>query len=87
MSPAKNRLKGFSRRQSRRRISPRAKAARWATRMFVQLREPLRMPGTVLAPGTYVFRPLDRGANCNRVQIFNEDQTKLLATLTAALDH
>jgi hypothetical protein len=68
-------------------FSPRTKADQNTTRMFVNLRESLRLPGTVLAPGRYVFRPLDGGANCNLIQIFNEDQTELVATFNTVLDH
>jgi hypothetical protein len=82
MSPVTNRLKNLCLRQSRRRFSPRAKAEQCTARMFVQLREPLQMPGTVLAPGIYVFRRLERGARCDLIQIFNEDQTEMVATLT-----
>jgi hypothetical protein len=32
-------------------------------------------------PGTYVFKLLNLPCNCNIVQIFNRDQTKLYATI------
>jgi hypothetical protein len=55
--------------------------------MFVKVREPLQIPGTVLSPGIYLLRLLDRGADCNLAGIFNEDETELVATFTAVLDH
>lgn len=52
-------------------------------RIFLTIGEPLKMRETVLLPGRYAFRPLDPEAERTPVQIFNEDQTTLLATLTA----
>ena len=86
MSLVKKRLSTLWLRQSRTPFLPRAKADQNTARMFVHLREPLRMPGTVLAPGRYVFRPLDGGTNCDFVQILSEDQTELLATVATVTD-
>lgn len=48
---------------------------------------PVEIPGNngpmVLPAGTYVFKILDMGANRNIVQIFNEDQSQLFATILA----
>jgi hypothetical protein len=52
-------------------------------RIFLTIGEPLKMRETVLLPGRYAFRPLDPEAERTSVQIFNEDQTMLVATLTA----
>jgi len=87
MSLVKRRLSTLWLRQPGTPFSLCAKADQKTTRMFVHLREPLRMPGTVLAPGRYVLRPLHEGADCNFVQIFNEDQTEMVATLTTVSDH
>ncbi len=52
-------------------------------RIFLTLGEPLKIRETVLLPGRYAFRPLDPAAEQTPVQIFNEDQTTLLATLAS----
>jgi LPXTG-motif cell wall-anchored protein len=53
----------------------------------VTISGPVEIPGfhgtMVLPAGTYVFKILDMGANRNIVQIFNEDQTQLYATIVA----
>ena len=49
--------------------------------MFIHLRQPMPMPGTVLPPGNYVFRRVRQGRNADVVQVLNEDQSKLLATV------
>jgi hypothetical protein len=55
--------------------------------MFVKVDEPLRIGGRALPPGTYVLRLSDASENCNSAQIFNEDQTELIATISTALEH
>jgi hypothetical protein len=49
----------------------------------VTLSEPTQVPGKVLAAGTYTFKLLDDNANRHIVQIFNEDQTQVIATVMA----
>ena len=51
-------------------------------KMVVTIREPMKLTGMVLVPGKYAFRMLDPGVEPNLVQIFNEDQTRLLGTLS-----
>jgi hypothetical protein len=51
-------------------------------KMLVTICEPMKISGMVLLPGRYVFRPLDPGTDRSPVQIFNDDQTRLLATVT-----
>jgi hypothetical protein len=43
----------------------------------------LQVPGKVLPPGKYVIRLLNSVSNRNIVQIFNEDETEVLATILA----
>ena len=57
-----------------------------AAKMFVKLTEPLRIGTKALPPGAYVFRLSDAEGRCNSAQILNEDQTKLIATISAFLD-
>jgi hypothetical protein len=51
-------------------------------KIFVTISKPMRISGTVLLPGRYAFRPLDPATERSPVQIFNEDQTRLFATVT-----
>jgi hypothetical protein len=53
-----------------------------SNRMGVTFREPTKISGTVLMPGRYVFRMLAPGTERNDVEIFNEDQTKLIAKIS-----
>jgi hypothetical protein len=49
----------------------------------VTVTEPMQVPGTVLAPGEYIFRLNDSDAYRHIVQIFNKDETKLITTILA----
>jgi hypothetical protein len=51
------------------------------SKIIVTICEPMKISGTVLLPGRYAFRPLDPGTERSAVQIFNEDQTRLFATV------
>jgi len=44
---------------------------------------PVEIPGKVLPAGTYVFKLLDSSSNRNIVQIFDQDETHVIATLLA----
>ena len=82
MSTLKRRLNSLWKRQTSVSEAPRPLPARFADRMVVTISEPMKLSGTVLLPGKYAFRMLDPGSEHNLVQIFNEDQTTLMATLT-----
>ncbi|HTZ94968.1 MAG TPA: hypothetical protein VMB18_01135 [Terriglobales bacterium] len=49
--------------------------------------EPVEVPGAALGAGTYWFQLADTRANRNIVQIWNEDRSKLLATILAIPDY
>jgi hypothetical protein len=50
----------------------------------VTVTEPMQVPGgTVLTPGVYIFRLNDSNANRHIVQIFTEDESKLVTTVLA----
>ena len=83
MSIVKRRLTSLWRRQTTAPNPPRPWPGLFPDRMFVTISEPMKISGTVLLPGTYAFRPLDTGADRPLVQIFNEDQTRLVATFPA----
>ena len=50
---------------------------------FVTFSGPVSIPGKTLPAGTYTFRLADSPADRHIVQIFDQDQTKLFATLLA----
>ncbi len=66
---------------------PRLAADEHDKKTFVTISAPVEIPGKVLLPGTYVFKLLDSSSNRNIVQIFDEDQKHLLATLLAVPDY
>lgn len=60
-----------------------AAADQWNDKTTLKFDEPVMVPGTTLPPGTYTFKLLDSRANRNIVEIFNEDETKLITTAMA----
>jgi LPXTG-motif cell wall-anchored protein len=60
-----------------------AQASVWDKMTKVTFSEPVQVPGTVLDAGTYVFKLNDSAANRHIVHIFNQDQTRALATILA----
>jgi hypothetical protein len=57
-------------------------------RTVVTISGPVEIPGNKVLPGgTYVFRLLDSTGTKNVVQVFNRDETDLLATLLAVTDY
>jgi hypothetical protein len=59
------------------------KADEWNKRTEVTVNEPFEIPGMVLGPGKYVFRLMDTDAARHIVQIFNEREDHIYATLLA----
>jgi hypothetical protein len=51
-------------------------------KMGVTFREPTKISDTMLTPGRYVFLLPNPGAEPNRLEIFNDDQTALIANMT-----
>ena len=64
-------------------VVPRATADENNKKTQVTFTEPIEVPGMVLPAGTYTFTLLDSPADRNIVQIWNEDQTKIFATILA----
>jgi len=70
-------------------FSPAARADEWNRKTVVTFSGPVEIPGVhlkgwaVLPAGTYVFKILDSMGDRHIVQIFNEDQTQVLATILA----
>jgi hypothetical protein len=66
---------------------PRIAADEHDKKTTVTISAPVEIPGKVLLPGTYVFKLLDSSSNRNIVQIFDQDQKKLYATILAVPDY
>src|SRR4029453_16239703 len=65
-------------------FSPSVKADGWNKKTVVTFSQPVEIPGGIVLPaGTYVFKLLDSLSNRHIVQIFNEDQTHIYATILA----
>jgi hypothetical protein len=82
MSILKRRLIHLWRHQSTLPNPPHPWPAVYPDSIFVTLAEPMKISGTMLSPGRYEFRPLDPGAEHPLLQVFSEDHTTLVATLT-----
>jgi hypothetical protein len=55
----------------------------WNRLSYYTFDHPVRVPGHILLAGRYVFKLLDDDNNHNIVTIWNEEQTKLEATVLA----
>jgi hypothetical protein len=64
-----------------------ARADTWDKKTIVTFGDSVEIPGQVLPPGTYVFKLADSASDRHIVQIWNEDQTQLLATILAIPNH
>lgn len=65
-------------------ISPVAKAATYDAKVMVTFSQPVEIPGgMILAAGKYAFTVADHNAYRHVIRIFNEDKTKLFATVLA----
>jgi hypothetical protein len=74
-------------------FSPVAKADDWNQKTVITFSQPVETPGVhvkgwaVLPPGTYVFKLLGSPSDRHIVQIFNQDETMLYATVLAVPDY
>jgi hypothetical protein len=70
-------------------FSPSVKADDWNRKTVITFNQPVETPGVhmqgwaVLPPGTYVFKVLDSKSDRHIVQIFNQDETVVYATILA----
>ena len=62
-------------------LSPRLMADQDNERTTLTFAEPVEVPGMVLPAGTYVFELPQPGSDRSIVQIFDKDQTRLVATV------
>lgn len=60
-----------------------ARADQWDKKSIITFSQPVEVSGTVLPAGTYVFKLHDSTSYRHIVQIWNEDSTKLIATVMA----
>lgn len=61
---------------------PSARADDWNKKTVVTFSQPIEIPGGIILPaGTYVFKLLDSLSSRHIVQIFNEDQSHIYATI------
>ena len=64
-------------------FSASVKADAWNKKTIVTFNQPVEIPGIVLPPGAYVFKLMDSASDRHIVQVFNEDQTHIYATVLA----
>jgi hypothetical protein len=60
---------------------PGARASDWDKKTVVNFDSAVQIPGQVLPPGTYVFKLAVSDANRHIVQVWNEDESQLIATV------
>jgi len=74
-------------------FSPVAKADEWNNKTVMTFSAPVEIPGVhlkgwgILPAGTYVFKLLDSQTDRHIVQIFNQDETVVYATILAIPDY
>jgi len=55
----------------------------WNKKTILTVNETIIIPGALLTPGRYVFKLLDSQSDRHIVQVFNEDETYVIATIMA----
>ena len=68
-------------------VVPRVRADDWNKKTKVTFNEAVQVPGVTLPGGTYVFKLADSDSQRTIVEIFNEDETKLITTILAIPDY
>jgi hypothetical protein len=63
-------------------LSPSLRADPWNKKTIITINEPMQVPTKVLEPGKYVFKLIDSNYR-HVVQVFNEDETRILTTIIA----
>jgi hypothetical protein len=66
--------------------APQVQGDEWDKKTILTFSAPVEVPGRVLPAGTYVFKLADSTADRHIVQIFNKDETKLIADILAVPD-
>lgn len=68
-------------------LSPAARADEWNKKTVVTFNQPVEIPGQVLQAGTYIFKLADSISDRNMVEVWNADQSNLIATLLTVPDY
>jgi hypothetical protein len=55
----------------------------WNKKTIITITEPMQIPGATLTPGKYVFKLMDSSSNRHIVQVFTEDEKKVINTILA----
>ena len=63
--------------------TPAMLADAWNKKTILTVNETISIPGATLPPGKYVMKLLDSPSNRHVVQVFNEDETKVITTILA----
>ena len=64
-------------------LAPALQADTWNKRTILTVNEAIQVPNKVLQPGKYVMKLLDSPSNRHIVQIFDENEQKLITTVLA----
>ena len=64
-------------------IAPSGRGDLWNKKTVVTFNDSVEIPGQVLPAGTYIFKLAESASNRHIVQIWNEDEDLLLATILA----
>jgi|SRR5437016_12124988 len=64
-------------------LAPGARADQWDKKTIVTFSDAVEIPGQVLPAGTYIFKLADSATDRHIVQIWNADETQILATTIA----
>src|SRR5260370_16356178 len=67
-------------------LSPRGRADDWDKKTVVTFGQDVEIPGQVLPAGTYVFKLFRSNSDRFIVQVWSQDESQLLATLTTIGD-
>ncbi len=67
-------------------LAPLARAQEMNEGTRITFSEPVRIPGRLLPPGSYIFERANHGnaPDLDRIQIYNGDHTQLIATIQTA---
>jgi len=55
----------------------------WNKKTIITITEPMQIPGATLTPGKYVFKLMDSSSNRHIVQVFTEDEKRVINTILA----
>ena len=64
-------------------LSPAARADDWNRKTYITFSDSVEVPGAVLQAGKYVFKLMDSNADRHIVQVFNERENHVFATVLA----